>query len=376
MIEVSNARRRMRESSFLEFFRLARGKKKAINLAVGQPDLPPPPLDLRELGARAGAFAYTPSEGIPELREAIAGKLLRENRIGCSADDVLVTCGGEEALATVFLTYLNAGDNLIIFSPYFTPYSLLASLAGAEIREVPLPKNKAIDFEDILEAVDERTRMLVVNSPNNPTGTVIKKTDMLRLVHLASKHDLLLLSDEVYEKYIYVGEHFSPGSAGGTVLTINSVSKTFCLPGVRVGYVAGPSELVQPLKLMHMAIAFSAPTPGQLIALACLQDRHSSGYIAQNIRIFKRRRNLLEKLLRERGLEHHPLEGAFYAFVNLPKGMNGAEVSRKLASEGVLVLPGREFGGSEESIRISYAVPEEELLKAFEIIDKHLRPAI
>lgn len=362
-MNISNTRKNLPESIFSKLFALA-SKKGMINLSVGQPDLDPPPV-VKDALKGVKNFRYTHSDGMPELRKAISEKLRKENGIHVSEDEVIVTCGGEEAIIATALTYLNPGDNVILFSPYFSGYTFASLIPNANIKEVPfIEKRAGIDFDTLERTINKKTKMIILNSPNNPTGGVVKGKDIEGLVSFAEDKDLLLVSDEVYEKIIYEGGHVSPASySDKNVLTVNSFSKTYCLPGIRVGYIAGRKDLIEPIKMVHLALTACAPSISQRVALACLRYKKREEYIAGNLSTFRRRRNLLKKLLEENNLDSWKMEGAFYAYVTLPKGIDGTKLSLSLVKKGVLVVPGEEFGGRKNELRISYAAPDEKIVE-------------
>lgn len=338
-----------------------------INLAVGQPDFKPPISILKALEENIGTdTGYTPIQGLEELRKLIRKKLRTEN--GIKAEKVVVTVGATEAIFDSMLAHLNYDSEVILFSPYYSKYIAVPCLLGVKTRTIPL-KNGRPDLLELEHKITKRTKMVVVNSPSNPTGIVYSKDEIRQLVKIIDKHDLILLSDEVYEKYVYDGKkHISPGKYSERVITVNSFSKTYGFPGLRLGYLAGTEEMVAPILDVHMSNTTCSPYASQKAAIAALRI----GYDFFDITSFDKRRKLVMKKLDEIGIEYIYPDGAFYVYICV--GGDSFELADKLMHKKILVMPSQLFGDENNSIRISYATDRKTLVKGLELLIKNLSP--
>jgi aspartate aminotransferase len=338
-------------------------KKDAINLGIGQPDFDTPD-HIKEAAIKAieeGFTTYTPNCGMPELREALATKFWRENQVKYSPEEIMVTSGASQALSLVFSGIVNKGDEVLIGDPSFLSYPGLIKLFGGRPVGVPLNEELNLAPEALQERINEKTRAIVVNSPGNPTGSVQTEKELREIVKLAEDSGLLVISDEVYEHFIYEGEHISPARFSDQVITINAVSKTYAMTGWRVGYLAVKGEAVEEqfIKVQQytQACACSISQKAALAAITGPQD-----CVAAMREEFKIRRDMLLNGLKDLGVEFAEPQGAFYVF---PRVGDGDEVAAALGRGGVIVVPGRAFGpGGKEYVRISYAVSREKIEEA------------
>lgn len=348
-----------------EVERLQRDGTHIINFAIGRPDFDTPG-HIKAAAKKAlddGQVHYTLNAGIIELREAISDKLKRQN--GLSFDpmtQIMTTAGACEAVCVAFLGLLEPGDEVIVFTPAWTTYAAAVELAGATTVEIPTM------FEDgfqpnpraIREALSPRTRMIILNSPNNPTGAVYPKPLIAEIARIAAEADLAILSDEIYEQITFDGaRHVSvatiPGMAERT-LTVNGFGKSFSMTGWRVGYMAGPAETIGALMRVHQNLVASACSFSQWGALEALANPDNS--VAEMVGHYLERRNALcDGLAASDRIAVMRPQGSFYTFPRLADdGPNADEISLRLLREAhVAAVPGHVFGaGYERFLRMSF----------------------
>ena len=337
----------------------------AINLGLGQPDFAAPE-HARQAAADAimagEADAYTENKGMLSLREAIAAKHERDQGIDRSPDDIVVTAGGSEALHVALEAHVNGGDEVVIPDPGFVSYDALTKLADGEPVPVPLREDLTIDPARVEEAITDDTAAFVVNSPGNPTGAVSSEEDVREFARIADEHDVLCISDEVYEYTVFDGEHHSPVeyAESDNVVVVNSASKLFSMTGWRVGWVHASSERIERMVRVHQYVQACASAPAQYAAEAALTGPQE--LVDEMTASFEERRDLLLDGLADIGLECPTPTGAFYAMPKVPEGFVDACIER-----GVIVVPGEAFGSHGAGYaRISYATNVEELTEALD----------
>jgi aspartate aminotransferase len=339
----------------------------AINLGLGQPDFPTPE-HAREAAVeaiRAGdADAYTSNKGTLELREAISEKHARDNDLDIDPEHIIATSGGSEALHIAMEAHVDAGQNVIFPDPGFVSYDALTNLAGGEPRPVPLREDLTLDPATVEEAIDEDTAAFVVNSPANPTGAVQSPGDMREFARIADEHDVLCISDEVYEHQVFEGEHRSPAefAESDNVVVVNACSKAYSMTGWRLGWVTGSEERIERMLRVHQYAQACASAPAQYAAEAALSGPQDA--VEEMREAFRERRDVLLDGLDEMGLECPRPEGAFYAMPKVPEGWVDEVIDR-----GVVVVPGDAFGEHGAGYaRISYATDIETIEEALEIM--------
>ncbi|MHC1630676.1 MAG: pyridoxal phosphate-dependent aminotransferase, partial [Methanoculleaceae archaeon] len=288
------------------------GGPDAINLGIGQPDFVTPD-HIREAAIKAieaGHTGYTPNAGIPELVSAIAEKFRGENGLDVSPSCVMVTAGASEALHLVMEALVNPGDRVLVPDPGFVSYASLARIAGGVPIGIPLDGTMHLDIESAEELMDG-ARLLVLNSPSNPTGMVEPPDHIRALVEYAMDRGVSVVSDEVYEHFLYDGAvHKSPALFGDDVITINATSKTYAMTGWRVGYLAAPEEYIPEFIKIHQYCQACATSISQYAALAALTGDQTC--VAEMREEYRRRRDLLYTGLRDLGFSFPAPEGAFY----------------------------------------------------------------
>lgn len=376
--------KRIKPSGIRRFFALAQGIPDAIGLSLGEPDFTSPKhaLDAGWQAAKEGKTHYTPTNGIPELREALAKKAY--GNYGLSYDpnsEILITVGGTEAIFLALMGLVNPGDEVLIPNPGFVCYEPSVLLAGGVPVYTPLFEKNDFrpSINDVMSLVTDKSRVMILNYPNNPTGAVLSYDEVAALAKIAVERDLIVISDEVYEKIIYDNaKHYClatfPGMRERTLI-VNSFSKTYAMTGLRVGYVYGPKELISSIWLMHQYTVACVNSLAQYIALAAL--RGPQDFVRNMVKEFDRRRRLVHKRLNEiEGFDCALPKGAFYVFPNIKGfGMSSEEFVAFLVREAhVTVVPGSAFGSYGEGyIRISYAAAYEQLEEALNRIEKAVK---
>jgi len=334
----------------------------AVNLGLGQPDFDTPD-HIKKAAIEAierGQTGYTPNCGVPELRAALAEKFRRENQITCSAEEIMVTSGASEALFLAIAALVDKGDEVLIADPSFLSYAELTKLVGGKPVGVPLDEDLRLSPEAVLARVTERTKLIIINSPSNPTGAVGTAEQFRAIAELADDKDIGILSDEVYEHFIYQGEHISPARFSENVITVNAVSKTYAMTGWRLGYLAAGGSALEQLLKVHQYVQACASSISQAAALAAITGCQEC--VARMRDEFRSRRDLLVKGFREMGADLIVPDGAFYLF---PRVGDGDAVASRLGKAGVIVVPGSAFGpGGKEHIRVSYAASRASLEEA------------
>ncbi|WNY27035.1 pyridoxal phosphate-dependent aminotransferase [Methanolapillus ohkumae] len=342
----------------------------AINLGIGEPDFDTPD-NIKKAAIQAitdGFTGYTAGLGIPELRNAICGKLERENKISVKNNEVMVTSGASEALYISMAALVSPGDEVLIPNPGFLAYNSIVRLLHGKDIGVNLKEDLTLDVSDVLEKITPKTKALVLNSPGNPTGAVSSKADIKALAEIADDKNITLISDEVYEYFIYDGEHVSPAQFSDNVITINAFSKSYAMTGWRIGYLAAKENYVGQILKVHQYLQACANSIAQKAAVEALTGPQES--VVRMKTEFKSRRDVLVKGLNDIGLPCVMPKGAFYAF---PEISECDKVAETLLKNDVVVTPGTAFGTrGKDHIRISYAASMEDIKKALTIMEKVL----
>ncbi|MBI2886879.1 MAG: aminotransferase class I/II-fold pyridoxal phosphate-dependent enzyme [Chloroflexi bacterium] len=353
-----------------------------ISLGVGEPDFVTP-WTIREAAIYAitsGQTMYTSNYGTLELRIALARHL--ERRYGVSYDphrELLITVGVSEALDLALRALLDPGDEVLLPDPCYVSYGPCAILAGGVV--VPVPSSIEHDFRllagEVAARITPRTRALVMGFPSNPTGAVMDREDLLAIADLARRHDLLVVSDEIYDRLVYEGEHACfaalPGMQERTVL-LGGFSKAYAMTGWRVGYAAAPAEIIEAMMKVHQYVTMCASTMSQAAALEAL--RRGDEHVEEMRREYDRRRRYMVAALNDIGLSCFNPKGAFYAFPSIrTTGLTSeAFAEQLLLEEKVAVVPGSAFGVSGEGhIRCCYATSVTEIKEALERIDRFVQ---
>lgn len=373
-------------SGIRKYFDIAATMEDVVSLGIGEPDFvtPPPILQAGIQSLQRGRTSYTSNSGLYELRKAVVENL--QQRYGAAAYDpekeALITVGVSEAMYLAMQAILDPGDEVIVPQPCFVSYTASVILAGGTVVDLPTyaEDNFEVRPEAIRAAITPRTKALLIGFPCNPTGAVMDRAGLLEIARIAEEHDLIVISDEIYDRLVYGGhQHVMfaslPGMAARTI-HLGGMSKDYAMTGWRIGYAVGPADLIGAMRKIHQYLIMSAPTTGQEAALAAFNDPATEEYVQQMVESYDRRRRLIHQGLNEIGLECFEPKGAFYVFPSIQStGMNEHEFcERLLLEEHVAVIPGSAFGrGGEGHIRCAYAASIEHIETALERMHRFVR---
>ncbi len=353
------------ESATIKISEKASEMKRAgievLSFSLGEPDFSTPE-HISKAAKEAldkGHTHYVPSAGIPELRKAIAEKLRTENRLKVQAGNIIVTPGTKHAIYEAAMALLEEGDEAVLFDPAWVSYEACIKLSGARVVWVSSYGNSLVT--ELLEKITKKTKLLVINSPNNPSGAVLSKKELKAIADIAREHNIYVLSDEVYEKIIYGEKHYSIGSFEGLedrTITINGFSKTYAMTGWRLGYAAVPKEVFEGMLKIQQHSVSSATSFAQYGALAALIS--SQKCVEEMTAEFKVRRDLIVNHLEQMKIQYIKPDGAFYIFADINPFGSSVDVAEKLLNKAhIAVTPGSSFGPeSDRYIRISYATSQ------------------
>ncbi|ADG83762.1 class I and II aminotransferase [Thermincola ferriacetica] len=369
-------------SGIRRFFDLVSEMSGVISLGVGEPDFVTP-WHIREAciySLEKGYTMYTSNYGLPQLREAIAQDIYKNYKVKYEPkNEVLVTVGVSEAMDLALRAVLDSGDEALIPEPCFVSYSPSTVLAGGVPVAIPttLENEFRVTAAQIENAITPKTKVLILSYPNNPTGATITREELVEIAKVVEKHDLIVISDEIYDKLTYEGCHTCFSSLSGMrdrTILLNGFSKAYAMTGWRIGYAAGHHEIIAAMTKIHQYAMLCAPVMAQMAALEALTNGEEE--MRRMVEHYDRRRRLVLKGFAEIGLDCFEPKGAFYAFPSIKKtGLTSAEFAERLLKEAkVAVVPGDVFGANGEGhIRCSYAASVENLSEAIERIGKFLK---
>uniref|UniRef100_UPI00405770AF aminotransferase class I/II-fold pyridoxal phosphate-dependent enzyme n=1 Tax=Acetatifactor sp. TaxID=1872090 RepID=UPI00405770AF len=369
----------LKPSGIRKFFDIVSEMKDAISLGVGEPDFDTP-WHIRDEGIYSlekGKTFYTSNAGLKELRAEICNYLKRRQGIQYDPNtEVLITVGGSEAIDMGLRAMINPGDEVLIPQPSYVSYEPCAILAGAKpvIIDLKAENEFRLTAKELEGAITKKTKILILPFPNNPTGAIMEKKDLEDIAEVIIKHDIFVMSDEIYAELTYKGEHVSiaslPGMQERTIL-INGFSKAYAMTGWRLGYACGPKEIIAQMTKIHQFAIMCAPTTSQYAAVEALKNGDDD--VAEMRAAYNQRRRFLMDAFRNMGLECFEPYGAFYVFPCIKEfGMTSDEfATRFLEEEKVAAVPGTAFGDSGEGyLRISYAYSLEKLKLAMERLER------
>jgi aminotransferase len=363
-------------------YEMARGVPDLVHLELGEPDFRMPEIVSQAAiqAIREGFTKYTPNAGIDDLRQAIAQKLRRENHIDADPNgEIMVTSGAMQALSLSLLSTIDEGDEVIIPDPGYVSYEAQVLLAGGIPVRVPLKERNdyRLTAEDLKKVVTKKTRMIIINSPSNPTGSVELKEDIRCIADFVKDHDLLALSDESYERLVYPSNvHYSIAALPEMLeqsISIFSFSKTYAMTGMRVGYVTSGKSLIQQMTKLQEHYVACVNSPAQKCAIAALRGPQT--YVTEMLAEYEHRRDVLVDGLNKTGIINckRPA-GTFYAFPNITRtGFNSQAFAEKLLKEAkVVTVPGSAFGRQGEGhLRLSFATSIDNLKEAVRRITEY-----
>ncbi len=348
-------------SGIRKVFDLAATLEDPINLSIGQPDFDVPETiqDAAVDAIRSGKNGYSVTQGIPALLEELQSRV--DTQYGHDDRQLLITSGTSGALLLAMLAMVNPGDEVIVFDPYFVMYEALVGLVGGTCVLVDTYPDFRIDPDRVAAAVTPRTKMILLNSPANPTGAVASEDEVRGLAELAGRHNIALLSDEIYRTFCYERPLLSPAKFNDQTIVIDGFSKTYGVTGWRLGFVHGPAEVIERMTMLQQYTFVCPPHPLQWAALAAL-DIDMSDHVAE----YRRRRDLLLAGLADDFEVVHP-GGSFYVFPKAPWG-TGAEFVTEAIQNNLLIIPGNIFSRRDTHFRISYAADERTIERGIEVL--------
>jgi aspartate/methionine/tyrosine aminotransferase len=352
-------------SGIRKVFDLAAKMEDPINLSIGQPEFAVPEAikEAAIAAIRADKNGYSVTQGVAELRQALQQRV--DDEYQHSDRRVLVTSGTSGSLVLLILALVNPGDEVIIFDPYFVMYPALVGMVGGKAVYVDTYPDFRIDVAKVAAAITPRTKMILFNSPANPTGEVAAEAEVRALAELAANHNVALVSDEIYREFCYDAPLAGPARWNDQTFVIDGFSKTYGVTGWRLGFVHGPSAIIDKLTTLQQYTFVCAPHPLQHAAVAAL-GVDMSEYVAT----YRRRRDMVVDGLAAAGYEASHPGGAFYVFPKAPEGQTGSElVTRALANE-LLVIPGNVFSRRDSHFRISYAASEATIERGLAVLRK------
>ena len=388
MQEIADVRRLskrvagLKPSGIRKFFDIAATMKDVISLGIGEPDFttPKPILEAGIRSLQAGETHYTSNHGKLELRRGIAENLQRLYGVRYDpVDEMVATVGVSEALYLTMTAILDPGDEVIIPTPCFVSYQPEVVMAGGVPVEIPsrLDNNFQVDPAEVRKAITPRTKVIFVGYPSNPTGAVAERETLLEIAQIAEDHDLLIVSDEIYDRLVYGFEHVCVPALGESIrertILLGGFSKDYAMTGWRIGFAAGPLDIIKGMIRIHQYTIMSAPTTAQDAAIEALKSGEK--YVQEMVSEYDRRRQLLVGGLNRLGLKTFEPRGAFYAFPNISaSGMDDETFCQKLLEEEhVAVVPGNSFGpGGENFARACYATSYEKIEEALRRMEKFM----
>lgn len=364
-------------SGIRKFFDIVQEMDNVISLSVGEPDFPTP-WHIREsciYSLEKGVTGYTSNQGTLELRQALS----EYTRADCGVDynprdEILVTTGVSEAIDLAIRAITNPGDEIIVAEPCYVSYAPTVIFAGGVpvALETKLENDFRLTKEELEEKITPKTKAVIINYPNNPTGAVMSKQDMEDIAQVVLKHNIILISDEVYDKLTYDGKHTCAASINGmkdNTILLNGFSKAYAMTGWRLGYAMGNRDIISAMVKIHQYTMLCAPVMAQVAALDALKNGQAE--MEKMVREYNRRRRIIVKGLNDCGLDCFEPKGAFYAFPSIANtGLSGEEFAGRLLEEQkVAVVPGNAFGNSGNGfLRCSYATATDEIVEALERI--------
>ncbi|HPX25075.1 MAG TPA: pyridoxal phosphate-dependent aminotransferase [Methanofastidiosum sp.] len=381
MVKVASGVSKIRLSGIEEMNELAKKVEGLINMGQGKPvfKTPLPVINAAKRALDEGHTKYTLSRGIEELRIALARKMADYNKIDATPEEILVTVGVSEGISISLLSYAEKGDKVIIPTPSHPFFRIMGEFVGAEVIEVPCKQGDfSLDIEAIEDLTDDKTKAIMINVPNNPTGKIYDGRQLKKLQRMAANQDFLVISDEIYDYIVFEKRHESIAKHGKeNIITLSGFSKAYSMTGWRIGYMHSTEEIINSILPVHNSLVVSAPEFIQVAALKAVNDETSLNFVKATTEEYKKRRDLVVKRLNEIGLHSNFPEGAYYAFSDISSyrmdSLGFAKFLLKVAK--VLCVPGISFGKDWDGyVRFSFAdVPQSDLFEAMDRIEKVLK---
>ena len=376
---ISDNLKVLKPSGIRKFFDIVATKKDVISLGVGEPDFATPwnIVDAAFYNMKMGRTHYTSNFGLLEFRKEV-GEYLKKYDLDYGPDEIIATIGGSEGIDLALRSIINPGDEIIVPEPVYVPYRPLSELTGATVVGIDTSKTEfKVDAKELEKLITPKTKAIILCYPNNPTGITMPYEDLKAVAEVVKKHNVWVITDEIYSELTYVGDHTSiasfPGMKDRTIY-LNGFSKAFAMTGWRIGYICGPKELIQQMVKIHQYTTLCAPIISQYGAIEALKNSIPDMLSMRDS--FARRRRLIFEGFKGLGMEIVEPKGALYVFPSIEKyGLSGEEFAiRLLEEENVAVVPGDAFGeGFEKYIRCSYATSIEQIKESIVRIGRFVK---
>lgn len=361
---IANRTRNFDSSGIRRMFDLAANLKDPINLSIGQPDfdVPRPIIDHYIQALNDGKNGYALTQGIPQLRQRLQTEVA--DAFGHDDRNVFVCSGTSGGLMLTVLSLINPGDEVIYFDPFFVMYPAIIELTGGVSVKVSIYPDFKLDMQKLEDAITDKTKMIILNSPSNPTGVCFSNDEIKGVAEIAAKHGICLVSDEIYSKFVYDAPYVSAATYNPDCIVIDGFSKTYAMTGLRVGYVHGPQKIIETMLKVQQFTFVCSPHPAQWAGVAAL-DTDITPYVDQ----YRVKRDRLLTGLADKYEIVKP-GGAFYAFPKLPDGVSGQSFVEKAIENNLMVIPGNIFSAQDSHFRVSYAVSDEKLDQGIEVLNR------
>ncbi|MEX2307795.1 MAG: aminotransferase class I/II-fold pyridoxal phosphate-dependent enzyme [Pirellulales bacterium] len=353
-------------SGIRKVFDLAAKMKDPINLSIGQPDFAVPDAikEAAIAAIRGDKNGYSVTQGIPELRERLQAQVGQQYHHGDRR--VLITSGTSGGLVLAVLAMVNPGDEVIVFDPYFVMYPALVGMVGGKCVTIDTYPDFRIDPDRVAAAITPRTKLILLNSPANPTGAVAGEAEMGALATLAANHNIALVSDEIYHEFCYDAPFISPARWNEQTIVVDGFSKTYGVTGWRLGFVHGPAAIIDKMTMLQQYTFVCAPHPLQWAAVAALDVD-----VSEHIRVYRRKRDRVVAGLVDAGYSVTEPGGAFYVFPQVPESAStGSEFVGRAIEKELLIIPGGIFSSRDTHFRISYAASDATIERGLEVLAK------
>jgi len=362
---LADRMKRIEPSGIRRIFELMATMENPINFSIGQAHYDPPPelVDAACKAMRDGHNRYTVTQGLPGLNEKILAGVAA--RWGRRPEASLVTSGVSGGILLAFMALLDPGDEILLPDPNFTMYSVLANVCAAEVRFYDLYPDFRIDIAGLDQLVTDKTKIIFLNSPSNPTGGVLRKDEIQAVVNAAERVGAYVISDEIYDGFVYDDDYHSPVSMMNRVIQLSGYSKTFGVPGWRIGYATGPREALDAMTTLQQFSYVCAPAPFQHAVLNAAFDLDMSSYRDE----YRHKRDMLVKDLHP-AYKLVPPGGSFYAFPSIPGGGDESAFMESVLGRNILVVPGSAFSRRATHFRLSFAVADDELRRGILELNK------
>lgn len=356
-LKLSNRLYDFNSQGFKQIYNFRNTMVNPIDLSIGLPE-DYTPNHIKNAGIEAiknNHTEYSAANGLFDLRVAISNRLKTNNKIQIDENGVSIVPGLTTGLLIVYLTILSPGDEIIIIDPYYPPYKHIASIINACPIEVPTLPNFQPNIDLIKKSITNKTKAIIINTPNNPTGAIYDRETLSQIADIADSHGLFVISDEIYEKFTYAKEHFSIGSIYENTITMNGFSKEYSMTGWRLGYVAGSIDVINAINELLQYLVFSSNTISQHAALRALSKP------TDLTKRYKSKRDLAIKELANIGYEINGADGAYYIFLQTPKNISDNKFIELAAKEELLLIPGHSFTNAANYFRLSYGINMKDL---------------